>query len=330
VEKILRPIEWKERYGDLIEAPILAWLAEVIFGPLIDYVTEQSDIVIENALTDAITAGLRSGKIWFNDGAFFGSFNAATAKELRALGATFDPHKRFFKLAESSLPKEIRVTAINSAIKGQQIHQGTITLLKQMELNLPLAPTGITFAKAIPSILKDLDKQFNVTIATPMKAVEAVTVPAQLSPNARDEITRTLTDNVQLSIKKFAAARIPELRAKVEQNVTDGGRIDRLAEIIEADYGVSKRKAAFLARQETNLFTSKYREARAKEVGSRRYKWHTRLDNKVRHDHRHLDGETFFWDSPPIVDAKTGRRANPGEDYNCRCIARPILDLENL
>ena len=74
------------------------------------------------------------------------------------------------------------------------------------------------------------------------------------------------------------------------------------------------------------------REKRYRELGSTEYVWETAGDGKVRpthgesNDHRSLNGRRFSWDAPPIVDAASGRRCHPGQDFGpCRCVARPIL-----
>ena len=51
------------------------------------------------------------------------------------------------------------------------------------------------------------------------------------------------------------------------------------------------------------------------------YVWHTAQDEKVRQTHRANDGHLFSWDEPP----PTG---HPGQDYNCRCAARPYVQGE--
>ena len=50
----------------------------------------------------------------------------------------------------------------------------------------------------------------------------------------------------------------------------------------------------------------------------------------MRDSHRHLNGKRFSWNDPPVVDARTGRRCHPGQDYQCRCVALPVFDLETL
>jgi uncharacterized protein with gpF-like domain len=83
-----------------------------------------------------------------------------------------------------------------------------------------------------------------------------------------------------------------------------------------------------MAKQETNLLIANYVQEQANALGSSGYIWHTVLDNRVRHDHSLLEKRQFTWDSPPIVDRETGRRGHPGEDYNCRCAARIIVNLQ--
>ena len=62
------------------------------------------------------------------------------------------------------------------------------------------------------------------------------------------------------------------------------------------------------------------------EGGFGYYVWTTRKDNKVRPDHARLEGRICNWNDPPVVDLRSGRRAHPGGDYNCRCSAAPLKE----
>jgi hypothetical protein len=44
----------------------------------------------------------------------------------------------------------------------------------------------------------------------------------------------------------------------------------------------------------------------------------------VRERHAELDGERFRWDDPPVTN-EDGDENHPGEDYQCRCTAYPVL-----
>jgi SPP1 gp7 family putative phage head morphogenesis protein len=56
------------------------------------------------------------------------------------------------------------------------------------------------------------------------------------------------------------------------------------------------------------------------------YRWSTGRDERVRESHRDLEESVHSWDDPPVVDDKTGRRAHPGQDYQCRCVPIPMVD----
>lgn len=92
-------------------------------------------------------------------------------------------------------------------------------------------------------------------------------------------------------------------------------------------YGASKAKAKFLARQETSLLMSKYQEERFKDLGITHYKWSGADDQRERPDHKLLNGKIFRFDDPPVTNRSTGAKNNPGEDFNCRCIAIAIVDM---
>ena len=93
---------------------------------------------------------------------------------------------------------------------------------------------------------------------------------------------------------------------------------------------VSKDKARFLARNETSLLTAKYRQIRYEEIGIDKYEWSAVMDKRTRHLHKELNGKIFDFRNPPIIDAHTGQRGNPGETYNCRCLSIPIIPQHEL
>jgi len=225
-------------------------------------------------------------------------------------------------LEQALVPLDIRQLIAASKQKSEDIHKTLIKTLQDMQANLLAAPTGIDLVKSVDKISSDLQKQFSESVAD----VEGITVEPEITPGIAKAMREKLTLATDLEIKNFSIELTQELRAKVQQNLFAGGRADRLQKILEAEYGIAKRKARFIAEQETSLAVSKYREERYKEIGSTEYIWSTSNDALVREDHQELNKRVFSWNSPPIVDTARGRRANPGEDYNCRCVAIPILN----
>lgn len=85
--------------------------------------------------------------------------------------------------------------------------------------------------------------------------------------------------------------------------------------------GISTRRARFIARDQTAKLTTALNRERSVALGIEEYRWRTSKDERVRPTHRAHEGRVYRWDDPP---ENTG---HPGEDYNCRCTASPILKL---
>lgn len=100
--------------------------------------------------------------------------------------------------------------------------------------------------------------------------------------------------------------------------------------MIQDSYDVSANKAKLLALQETSLLMGKFKQVRYADSGVQEYRWGCVAGTKnhpVPPWHKALEGKIFRWDGPPIT-SKLGEpvhRSNSGEDFNCRCFARPIV-----
>ena len=269
-----------------------------------------------NRAGSALEEALRAGRVTYKDGYFYGQFNAAIARELRGMGAGFNATKRAYLLKDIPIELKSLILSATAHIKDQADRlQKKLDELKDKKLEVKVAE----FSGAI---FGDLDKQFVRTV-TPAD----IEVPLQMTQGIADALQKDYYDNINIAIKGWREEQIERLRDKITANVTQGYRADKMRESIEAEYGVTKNKARFIARQETSLLVSKYREQRYKESGIRSYRWSTSHDERVRETHKHLDGRVFSFDSPPVVDLATGKRGNPGEDFNCRCVAIPILNI---
>jgi SPP1 gp7 family putative phage head morphogenesis protein len=96
------------------------------------------------------------------------------------------------------------------------------------------------------------------------------------------------------------------------------------AKKIEERFGVSARKARFLAVDQIGKLNGQVNRARQIEMGMTRFRWWTRRDSRVRHSHRRLHGDVFSWDDLPINER--GEKIYPGSDFRCRCGAEPVFD----
>ena len=111
--------------------------------------------------------------------------------------------------------------------------------------------------------------------------------------------------------------------SKVEGIILRGAQKGKLSKDIgkeiKAEFGVTDRRAAFIARDQVAKFNGNLTQLRQTQAGISKYEWQTSEDERVRDSHRELNGKIFSWDDPPEV-------GNPGEDFNCRCVAIPVFE----
>ena len=82
---------------------------------------------------------------------------------------------------------------------------------------------------------------------------------------------------------------------------------------------VSDSRAKLIARDQVSKLNGQLTKERQEDLGVTGYIWRTVGDERVRDSHDENDGEFFTWNSPP------GETGHPGEDYQCRCWAEPVL-----
>jgi SPP1 gp7 family putative phage head morphogenesis protein len=133
--------------------------------------------------------------------------------------------------------------------------------------------------------------------------------------------------NVDL-IKTVPKDSLGSLKEKVYSDYMNGRSTTNIVKELQRQYGMDKRHAQLIARDQTAKLNSNITQSQQRDAGVNKYKWSTVGDGRVRDSHDALDGEIFSWDDPPETD--DGRRCHPGEDYQCRCCAIPVFDIDEL
>lgn len=112
-------------------------------------------------------------------------------------------------------------------------------------------------------------------------------------------------------------------------NANVGDPTPALSRKLQRDISVSASRARLWARDQTLKLNGELTRATHEEAGVEEYEWVTSADERVRESHRRLNGVRFKWDDPPVV-SDDGRHEHPGGDYQCRCIANPVINLSSL
>ena len=269
-------------------------------------------------LKDAIP----TGRITFKDGTFSGQLNSTISKELRDLGARFDKVRGVYRIPFVKLPLEVRHMISMNAEKFQE---KILTVDKILQAVAPEELAArLDIAHYLYRAIMKVETQFN-------KSVKSFAMAPKLSEVEMHRIAAEWRENLDLNIVNFAKEEIVSLRNMMKETVYAGNRYGSVVKAIQKSYGVTENKAKFLARQETGLLMAKYKEVRYASVGVTHYKWTCVTGTKlhpVRPSHQALNGKVFEWKDPPITSmpGEPQKHNNPGQDYNCRCYARPIVN----
>lgn len=316
----LKPIVDKDSYSEPIQQKIDYLLYLTIYKPVIDFLKSEMNIEIKNANASALVEALQAGTIIYSNGYFTGKFASKTSRELVALGAVFVKSKFAYKLDLSKTPMEVQSASAFGAARHDSLKKKAVELVKEVEKSNLMTTYKHDFRPELDHVFHDLGIQFNKTTA------EKIEIAPDFSEGIREKLIEKYNTNANLSIKKVQNEAVIRLREKVTQNMTEGFRADKLEKMIMNEMGMTQKRARFISLQETSLLVSKYREERYTSAGVTKYVWSTSGDSRVRDDHRDLNGKIFSFDNPPIADRKTGTKANPGEFFRCRCVARALLD----
>jgi SPP1 gp7 family putative phage head morphogenesis protein len=332
----LKPVTVPPTLASELEREILRAVTREIYSGLLSILRLKPKVIKNEArdyrsITGAAHAdiykigeALRAGTLTYDNGLFSGSLDAGLTKALKAAGATWDRHWAVFRLPEDALSPEL--SQLISSTRGEyQERVGQVK--KYLDALDPEAISGkVAVNRLFENAIKKTEKTFQQNVA-------AITLTTELSDEQRTRIIATWKENANHSIKGLVEDQIIKLKGRVAASVQVGTRYSNLVKGIQAEYGVSQSRARLIARQESKSLVNSYAETRYEDAGVQEYKWkavHGTAAHPVRPIHQALNdasekhGKTYRFDDPPIVD-ETGRRANPGFDFNCRCRAIPIV-----
>lgn len=314
--KTLTPIRESPEDFEAIKKRLIEHFKKEIYLPLIKELKAPQD-TLKNSLED-LAGAIVAGRLRFHRGHFRGRFNSSLSKELKSLGAQWDRTQGSWKIPRSNLPPEI-IAAIDAG--ETRFERVTKRIDQRLEEMLPAEIADrLKISDLFDKTLWKVEDQFK-------KSVKSISVAPQLTPDRARRISDEWSENMKLFIKDWTEKEIVSLRKEVKKSALTGSRYESLIGTIEKSYGVSTRKAQFLARQETSLMMTKYKETRYTEVGVNHYRWQCVSGTEahpVRPMHRSLNGKIFTWDNPPVT-SEDNIRNNPGQDFNCRCVAVPLV-----
>lgn len=150
------------------------------------------------------------------------------------------------------------------------------------------------------------------------------TVQFKLTPAQRDVLKATVNANVAM-IRSIPAKYFGSIEQIVMESVQTGRDLSVVSKRLQRQYGITKRRAAVIARHQNNAATSALQNVRRTELGITQAYWrHNHAGRVPRKTHVAMDGKIYDI-RKGMYDAKEGRYVHAGELINCHCTSESII-----
>lgn len=152
------------------------------------------------------------------------------------------------------------------------------------------------------------------------------TVEWKMTRAQRDVVNSVVHENVSL-IKSIAQQHLGKVEGVVMRSVQTGRDLGQLTKDLQEQFGVTKRRAAFIARDQSNKATASLTRARQLEVGIEQAVWvHSGGGKHPRASHEKAGRDKVTFEvAKGWYDPDEKKYVLPGELINCRCVSRAVV-----
>ena len=141
-------------------------------------------------------------------------------------------------------------------------------------------------------------------------------------------IEQSIHDNTRL-IRTIPSQYLDQVDSIVVTNTRAGNRSSAMVKTLSEQFGVTQKRARFIARDQTAKVNSAVAQKRIESAGYEYFQWVTSKDARVRDRHDDIANKVteygkgvYRFDNPPLSDK--GVPILPGTDFGCRCFMKPI------
>lgn len=148
-----------------------------------------------------------------------------------------------------------------------------------------------------------------------------------MSQAERQVFQAIVSENVNL-IKSIARESLTKVEGIVLRGITSGNDLATVTEQLHHQFGVTERRAAMIARDQTNKATNNLSRQRLLDYGVTKGIWmHTASGKTYRETHENdMDGQEYdIREGCFDPDEKVNRNIQPAELVNCYCVCRPVI-----
>lgn len=190
---------------------------------------------------------------------------------------------------------------------------------------------GRKWTSRFDALSLDLSRRFarksQAVTQTQMKAAfkdAGFTVAFKPTPGSISAYQVVAAEQVNL-IRSISAQYLKDVQSKVWASVMKGADLHTLSADLHETYGVTRNRAALIARDQNAKAKAIIEKARRQEIGVVKAVWMHSSGGKVpRATHIAMDGKLYDL-AVGMWDKNEGKYILPGELINCRCTSRAVL-----
>lgn len=171
----------------------------------------------------------------------------------------------------------------------------------------------------------DVSKRSDVALKNALRK-GGMSVKFRMTRAMNDVVQATVHENVSL-IRSIPQRYFTEIEGAVMRSVSAGRDLGQLNDFLRQQYGVTKRRAALISRDQNNKASANLARARQLELGITEAIWVHSGGGKVpRPSHVKAGRDKVRFNlAEGWYDPHEKKHILPGELINCRCVSRPVV-----
>lgn len=149
-----------------------------------------------------------------------------------------------------------------------------------------------------------------------------ISVRFQTTAAIREALDVSIAESVSL-IKSIAQHHLTQVEQLVMRSVSAGRDVGGLRRDLQQQLGVTRRRAALIARNQNNMATATVHKTRQTELGITRAVWlHSSAGRHPRKEHMDFSGKEYDVAKGAWLEHKW---TWPGVEINCRCVSKSVI-----
>lgn len=207
-------------------------------------------------------------------------------------------------------------------------YQGSPSMVMQRVMDRLSRKWQKRFDTAAPMLAKyfttDIAKRNDRAMMAGLKKA-GFAIEFKMTAQVNDVLRATMAEQIGL-IRSIAQQHMTEVQGLVMRSVAKGGDLGELSKELRQRYGITRRRAEFIASDQNSKATATINRVRQEGLGITEAVWkHSHAGKTPRPSHVAADGTVYKIKEGWADPALDGKRIWPGTEPRCRCFSRPVL-----